>query len=103
MPQHGRTEHRAFMIKVLRHRSSDLLTAVSDDLKGLAITGRSEADIERRIKPAVEQLLVAQGLRPRSIDAERVSESRIVESPIAELEDARLQFVVTAEVVAKAQ
>jgi hypothetical protein len=61
---------RLIKIRVVQHRTSDLLVALSDDLKGLMVPGRSDEELERKIPMAVREILEAQGFRVISVTAD---------------------------------
>jgi hypothetical protein len=48
-------------IVLLRHAKSDLLVAYSDDVPGLLVSGRSEAEIDEKLPGAIREILEAQG------------------------------------------
>lgn len=48
-------------VHILTNRESGLLLAVSDDLKGLYVHGRTEAQLFERIPQAIKALLEASG------------------------------------------
>jgi hypothetical protein len=47
--------------RLLRHRTSDLLMAVSEDLAGLVVHAHSEEEMEAKLPAAVQDLLEAEG------------------------------------------
>jgi hypothetical protein len=61
---------RRFRIDVLTHRESDLLVAVSDDLPGLMVQARSQAELHARIAPAIRELLEAQGNQVLNVETD---------------------------------
>lgn len=63
-------EEKVININVLKHEGSDLLIAISDDLRGLVVHGRSTAELEGRISPAIREVLEAQGYTV--LDVEKV-------------------------------
>lgn len=58
-------------VHVLKHQDTGLLMAVSDDLPGLIVHGRSEAELETRIPNAIRDLLEASGGYVESVTMER--------------------------------
>lgn len=50
-------------VRVLQHRSTGLLVAISDDLPGLSIAAKTIEEIESELAPVVRGLLEAQGER----------------------------------------
>ena len=58
---------RTIRIRIVQHRKSDLLVALSDDLKGLMVPGRSELELEQKLPEAVREILEAQGNRVISV------------------------------------
>jgi len=61
---------RLIKIRVVQHRSSDLLVALSDDLKGLMVPGRNDEELEQKIPSAVREILEAQGFKVVSVTAD---------------------------------
>ena len=62
---------RQIRIMILQHRKTDLLLAVSDDLRGLMVPGRSEEDLFAKIPAAIQELLEAEGISVISVDPVR--------------------------------
>lgn len=58
-------------IMILRHKNTDLLLAVSEDLRGLMVPARSEEDLLAKIPAAIQELLEAEGNSVISIDPVR--------------------------------
>lgn len=56
-------------IKVLCHRTSDLMMAISDDLPGLIVPGRTEEELSERIPAAIEEIYQAQGYEVLNVEA----------------------------------
>ena len=52
---------KTIRIRLLKHKDTDLLMAVSDELRGLVLHGRSVDEIERRLPAAIGDLLRAEG------------------------------------------
>jgi hypothetical protein len=77
-------ERKIIRISTLRHKGSDLLLAYSDDLKGLAVHGRSHEELERKIPLAIKDLLEADGYEVKSVELQR------------EKEDEETDFIPTA-------
>jgi predicted esterase len=48
-------------IRVLSHSTTGLLMAMSDDMPGLVVHGRSDEDLERKLPAALRELLEASG------------------------------------------
>lgn len=57
-------------VRVVEHKSSKLLIAMSNDLPGLYVAAQSEDQIEREIEGAIRQVLEAQGKNVISITTE---------------------------------
>ena len=68
---------KTIRIKILAHNRSDLLMAVSEDLRGLVVHGRSDAEIEAKLPAAVRDLLEADGFGVVSLQIERQDESPV--------------------------
>lgn len=62
---------RTVRIKVLQHKKTDLLLAMSDDLSGLMVPARSEKELMGKIPAAVQEILEAQGADVVSVEAVR--------------------------------
>jgi predicted RNase H-like HicB family nuclease len=60
-------EERRWRVETVEHRETGLLVAMSDDLPGLYVHGRSEEELEERIPVAIKALLEAQGLKVGAI------------------------------------
>ncbi len=52
---------RDIHVTTLRHSTTGLLMAISDDLKGLLVPGRSQEDIREKLPAAIKELLEAEG------------------------------------------
>jgi len=63
-------ETRTIRIKVAEHRNSDLLVAISDDLKGLMVPGRSEEELLNKLPAAISELLEVQGFKVLAVTTE---------------------------------
>jgi hypothetical protein len=61
---------RLVNIRIVQYRNSDLLVALSDDLKGLMVPGRSEQEIANKVPDAVREIFEAQGFRVVSVTSE---------------------------------
>lgn len=48
-------------VEIIKHRNSDLLMGISDDMKGLYVHGRSYEEVESRIPGAIREILEAEG------------------------------------------
>lgn len=48
-------------VEIVKHRGSDLLVGISDDMRGLYVHGRSYEEVESRIPDAIRELLEAEG------------------------------------------
>jgi hypothetical protein len=68
---------KTIKIKILGHKGGDLLMAVSDDLRGLVVHGRSDEEIEERLPGAVRDLLEADGFDVVSLQIKRQDESPV--------------------------
>ena len=63
---------REVRLTVLQHRTTDLLMAVSCDLPGLMVPGRSAEELNAKLPAAIQELLEAEGHRVVSVEiAER--------------------------------
>ena len=67
----ARNMTRQIRIMILRHRKTDLLMAISDDLRGLMVPARSEEDILAKLPAAIQELLEAGGHSAVSVDPVR--------------------------------
>lgn len=54
-------EDRTIKIRTLRHATTNLLAAVSDEMKGLLVHGRTPEELYERIPVAIKAMLNAQG------------------------------------------
>jgi predicted RNase H-like HicB family nuclease len=54
-------ERRRWKVETIEHRETGLYVAVSDDLPGLYVHGRSERELEERVPVAIKALLEAAG------------------------------------------
>ncbi len=70
---------KTIKIRILAHKGSDLLMAVSDDLRGLVVHGRSDTEIEAKLPAAVRDLLEADGFGVASLQIERHDESPVAD------------------------
>jgi hypothetical protein len=68
---------KTIRIKVLAHKGGDLLMAVSEDLRGLVVHGRSDDEIEEKLPGVVRDLLEADGFEVVSLQIERQDESPV--------------------------
>lgn len=59
---------RHLRITVLQHRITDLLMAVSYDLPGLMVPGRSEEELNVKLPAAIQELLEAEGHQVLSVE-----------------------------------
>jgi hypothetical protein len=57
----GGVERRRIAIRTIRHIETGLLAAMSDDMKGLYVHARSEAELWERIAIASRSILEADG------------------------------------------
>lgn len=53
--------NRTIRVWTVTHKTTGLLAACSDDLPGLLLTARTEAELEARLPRAISQILEAQG------------------------------------------
>src|SRR5262245_24309424 len=58
---HGQVEHKLITIQTIRHRETGLLIAMSDEMKGLYVHARTEADLLERIPITIRAILEADG------------------------------------------
>lgn len=65
-------------LKYVRHATSDLIIAMSDELKGLYVHGRSLPEIEGRVETAIRAILEAEG--NRVIEITRINDAAAPES-----------------------
>jgi hypothetical protein len=65
------TTERLIHIHLIRHQKTGLLAAVSDDLHGLVVHGKSPDDIFKRLSAAVSDLIEAEGMKVLSVSVER--------------------------------
>lgn len=63
-------EERVIRVHLVEHRKTGLLAAVSDDLRGLVVHGRTPQEIEKLLPDAIRDILVAQGFEVISVTAE---------------------------------
>ena len=57
----------AYRIKVVRHRRTGLMVALSPDLPGLMVHGRDDDELRQRIPGSIREILEAQGFRVRDV------------------------------------
>jgi hypothetical protein len=74
-------QERHFRINVHRHKTTDLLMAVSPDHKGLNVCGRSYDEIDRLIPQAIRALLEAEGIHVVAVGAAKEQEFSGFDSP----------------------
>src|SRR5688572_23670442 len=79
--RNGQVEHRLITIQTIRHRDTGLLVAMSDEMKGLYVHARTDADLLERIPIAIRDILEADGYEVLDV-------SEVVNSP-----EARTGFV----------
>lgn len=48
-------------VRIIKHRDTDLLLGISDEMRGLYVHGRSVEELENRIAAAIRELLEAEG------------------------------------------
>ena len=65
-----RDQHKRLAIRLVRSPTSDLLLAVSDDLAGLLVPGRSEREIMDKLPAAIRELFEVRGVVVFGITAE---------------------------------
>jgi hypothetical protein len=69
-------EEKRITIKTVRHKTTGLLVAMSDEMKGLYVHARSEKELLERIPVAIRAILEANGCRVISVyEVEIPSES----------------------------
>ena len=61
-------EERLVRITVLQHRTTDLLMAVSYDLPGLMVPGRSHEELTAKLPAAIQELMEAEGYEVESVE-----------------------------------
>lgn len=54
-------------INVVEHRKTGLMIAMSEDLEGLMVHGRTEEELDARIPDAIRSLLEARGHKVSSV------------------------------------
>lgn len=54
-------EHKLITIQTIRHRETGLIVAISDEMKGLYVHARTDADLLERIPIAIRDILEADG------------------------------------------
>lgn len=64
-------ERREIHVYVLQHKRNDLMVAISPELRGLVLHGRSSEEIERTLPGAVRDLLEAEGNKIASLTVRR--------------------------------
>ncbi len=57
----GQVKHKLVTIQTIRHRETGLIVAMSDELKGLYVHARTDADLRERIPVAIRDILEADG------------------------------------------
>ncbi|MFZ1105974.1 MAG: DUF1902 domain-containing protein [Hyphomicrobiaceae bacterium] len=57
----GRVESRLITIQTIRHRDTGLIVAMSDEMRGLYVHARTDADLLERIPIAIRDILEADG------------------------------------------
>lgn len=60
--------NRSIVIEVVKHATSDLFVAYSNDLPGLMVSGRDEKELTERVPGSVRELLEARGSRVISVE-----------------------------------
>jgi hypothetical protein len=60
-------EQKRITIKTVRHKTTGLLVAMSDEMKGLYVHARSEDELLERIPVAIRAILEADGCRVISV------------------------------------
>lgn len=61
---------KTIRIRIVEHRDSGLLVALSEDLKGLMVPGRSDNEIAKKLPDAVREILEAEGNKVISVTAD---------------------------------
>jgi hypothetical protein len=59
--RNGQVEHKLITIQTIRHRETGLLIAMSDEMKGLYVHARTDADLLQRIPITIRAILEADG------------------------------------------
>lgn len=67
-------ETRTIDVQIVKRRDSDLLIAISGDLPGLMVPGRSDQEVVSKLPDAIREILEAQGNKVVSVSAERESD-----------------------------
>ena len=82
-------------IMILQHKSTDLLLAVSGDLRGLMVPARSEEDLLAKIPAAIHEILEAEGNSVISVDPVREDPDFPTDFiPLAYIADAHLSAAI---------
>lgn len=63
-------------VEMLVHDGTGLIVAVSDELKGLYVHGRTIAEVEARLPECIRALLEAEGTHVSNIEMEKRSEAK---------------------------
>jgi hypothetical protein len=63
--RNDRIEHRLITIQTIRHRETGLIVAMSDEMRGLYVHARTDADLLERIPIAIRDILEADGYESR--------------------------------------
>lgn len=87
---------KTIRIRLVGYKNSNLLMAVSDDLRGLVVHGRSQQEIAPKLEGAVRELLEAEGFRVL-----RLTVATEHESPVAEIGPPT--FIANASLTGQAQ
>ena len=94
MSAFGKMSARIIRIYTAEHRDTGLLMAVSRELPGLLVHGRSEEELEQKLPHAIQEILEAQGNTVVSISVAEEEQPSIPESfkiPPAFIASANLQ------------
>jgi hypothetical protein len=68
------TGTRSIHVYLVKHRESDLLIALSDDLRGLTVPGRTEEEVRDKLPFAIRQILEAEGQTVLGVEPEPTPE-----------------------------
>ena len=74
----GSKQERTIHVYLLQHEKTKLFVAISAELRGLVVHGRSPDEIEGKLSAAVQDILEAEGHQVVAVQIER--DDRIVES-----------------------
>lgn len=67
-------ETRTIDVQIVKRRDSDLLIAISGDLPGLMVPGRSDQEVVSKLPDAIREILEAQGNKAIGRDVVRIDD-----------------------------